>query len=110
MIHGAVYTTWNKVARALRYIPGGWDGFEEQEEDKDVLLIALESPVTEDPILGWLEVQVRTSHGGFDTCYFDAQGRATRIVDWLPPQLRPIAGDREGIAVPVEVLGYIPPE
>lgn len=110
MLHGAVYTTWNKVAQALRHVPGGWDGFEEQEEDVDVLLTALESPVTEDPILGWLEVEVRNSYGQFDTCYSDAQGRATNIQDWMPPELRPIAPKREGIAVPVAVLAYIPPE
>ncbi|MGB9661358.1 MAG: hypothetical protein ACPL5F_04985 [Moorellaceae bacterium] len=76
----------------------------------DVLLTALESPVTGDPILGWLEVQVRTSDGGFDICYFDAQGRATHIRNWVPRELYPIAPDREGIAVPVAVLGYIAPE
>jgi len=110
MLHGAVYTTWNKVAQALRHVPGGWDGFEEQEQDIEVFLSALESPITGDPIPGWLEVQVKTPHGGFDTCYFDAQGRATHIRDWVPPELHKIAPNREGIAVPVEVLGYIPPE
>jgi len=110
MLSGVVYTTWNVVARALKRLPGNWDGFEEQEEDIDVRLTALESDITDDPVLGWLEVEVRNSYGKFDTCYTDAQGRATNIRDWLPEQLRPLAGDREGIAVPVEVLGYIEPK
>lgn len=110
MVNGAVYTSWNKVAHALKHVPGNWDGFEELEEDTDVLLTALESPVTDQPILGWLEVEVRDSYGQFDTCYFDAQGRGTSIRDWLPPELHPIAPTREGIAVPVAVLAYIPPE
>lgn len=110
MLHGTVYTTWNKVAQALEHIAGNWDGFEKQEEDVDVLLTSLYSPVTDQPIMGWLEVEARNSYGQFDTCYYDAQDRATTIQDWMPPELHPIAPKREGIAVPVAVLGYITPE
>jgi hypothetical protein len=108
MLNGAVHTTWNAVARALRNLPGWWDGFEEQEEDVSVVLEALQSPVTEQFIPGWLEVLIR-GRSGFDSVQTLPDGRGTVIKDWLPPELHPMAPDREGIAVPVEVLGYISP-
>ena len=110
MCYYSVYTTWNAVARAVQHLPGNWDGLEEREEDLDVCLVALHSPVNDQPILGWLEMETRTKYGGFDTAYFDSQGRGTTIPDWLPPEVQALAPKREGIAVPVEVLGYILPE
>jgi hypothetical protein len=109
MLNGKVYTTWNRVSQALQHIPGSWDGFEEREGDLDVCLVPLHSPATDQPIPGWLEVEVRNLYGQFDTCYFDAQGRGTNIKDWLPPELHPIAPGREGIAIPVTALGFIQP-
>lgn len=108
MLNGAVHTTWNAVAQALQHLPGNWDGFDEQEEDIPVVLEALHSPLTDQPILGWLEVLIR-GRSGFDSCHTLPDGRGTRIKDWLPPELHPLAPDREGVAVPVEILGYISP-
>lgn len=108
MLHSAVHTTWNAVAQALRGLPGNWDGFEPQEEDFPVVLEALHSPLTDQPVMGWLEVLVR-GRSGFDAVQSLPDGRGTVVKDWLPPELHPLAPDREGVAVPVDVLGYIAP-
>lgn len=84
-------------------------GDSEEAEDEEVCLAGLQSPLTEQPILGWLEVQIRNNHGNWESVQTLPDGRSTAIKDWLPPELHPLAPDQHGVAVPVEVLGYINP-
>ncbi|MGB9886771.1 MAG: hypothetical protein ACPLRW_07235 [Moorellales bacterium] len=109
MCHYSVYTTWNAVARAVKNLPGNWDGLSLQEEDQEVLLTGLESPVTEQPILGWCELLIRNDYGQWESVQTLPDGRSTTLQDWLPPELAPLAARRHGVAVPVEVLAYIAP-
>ena len=102
-MNGEIITTWNTVARALQQLDGDWDGFEELEEDIPVLLVPLGCGDR------WYEVEVKNRYGSWDTCYYDAQGRATSLGDWIPREVmeEEEIWDREGIAVPKEVVDIL---
>lgn len=102
MQHGTVYTTWNQLARALRNIPGNWDGFEEREDNPQVCLTALS--IKQQPVPGWLEVLVKNGQE-YEPCILNRKS----IADWLPAELQPVAPKRVGVAVPVKVLAFIEP-
>jgi hypothetical protein len=102
-----ITTTWNTLCSVVRDLPGNWDGLELVEEDFPVAL----RPLQDFP--GWLEVEVPSDRDeyGFDTCYVLPDGRATCLSDWIPelrdriPELEENAlYDREGIAVPADIL------
>lgn len=109
MCHYVVYTTWNAVVRAVENLPGNWDGLTEQEDDQEVMLTGLESPVTEQHILGWLELLVRNDYGQWESVQILPDGRSVTLQDWLPPELGQLAANRHGIAIPTEALAYIIP-
>jgi hypothetical protein len=101
-----ITTTWNALANAVKNL-GDFDGLEPVEKDFPVAL----TPLVDFP--GWLEVEVPSDRDeyGFDTAYTLPDGRATSLSDWIPelrdrvPELeeKPLS-DREGLAVPVDVL------
>lgn len=91
-----IYATWNKVAKVLKEI-GGYEGFDEREEDIPVRLVLMED---ED----LYEVEVQTKYGNYDTCYFLPSGSPTNLRDWGSQR------NCEGVAVPVEVAEYLEQE
>jgi len=109
MCHYTVASTWNQVAQAVKNLPGNWDGLEPQEKDEEVLLTGLDSPVVEQPIMGWLEILIRNDYGRWESVQTLPDGRSTTLQDWLPPELTPLMARRHGVAVPVEVMAYITP-
>ena len=95
-------TTWNRVVRALQQLEGNWDGFRELEKDVPVLLTPLGRG-------NWYEIKVKDSYGFWNSCYFDIQGRSSSLSDWIPADVRKREEiwDREGIAVPKEVVDIL---
>ena len=92
-------TTWNTVCHAATNLDGNFDGLDpvEIEEDFPVSLILLGD------VSGYLEI----CRPGGDTIYtLPADGRATSLSDWIVP-FPADARDREGIAVPADILRYL---
>ena len=89
-------TTWNAVAEAAQELPGNYDGLDPVEDDFAVSLF----PLAAHP--GYLEV----ARPGGDTIYFLPDGRSTSLRDWVVP-FPEGAQDREGIAVPADILRYL---
>ena len=87
-------TTWNAVCAAN--LDGNFDGLDPVEDDFAVSLF----PLAAHP--GHLEV----ARPGGDTIYFLPDGRATALSDWIVP-FPGAARDREGIAIPAEILRYL---
>jgi len=89
-------TTWNTVCHAASHLGGNFDGLDPVERDFPVELIPLED------FPGHLEV----ARPGGDTIYNLPDGRATALSDWIVP-FPEGAQDREGIAIPAEILRYL---
>ena len=87
----ALDLSWNVIAAAC-----DGDGLDPIEEDFPVALIPLED------FPGWLEI----ARPGGDTIYILPDGRSTSLRDWIVPFPEP-SRDREGIAVPADILRYL---
>ena len=88
--------SWNEIAAACDGLGGYFEGLDTLEEDFPVELIPLED------FPGYLEV----ARPGGDTIYSLPDGRATALSDWIIP-FPADARDREGIAVPADILRYL---
>ena len=89
-------TTWNTVCHAVTNLDGIFDGLDPVERDFPVELIPLED------FPGYLEV----ARPGGDTIYTLPDGRATALSNWIVP-FPEGTQDREGIAIPAEILRYL---
>lgn len=96
MKYDSMATTWNNVCAAAAELSGYFDGLDPVEEDFAVSLV----PLAAHP--GYLEV----ARPGGDTIYFLPDGRSTSLRDWIVP-FPEGAQDREGIAVPADILRYL---
>ena len=88
--------TWNTVCHAASHLDVIFDGLDPVERDFPISLVPLED------FPGHLEV----ARPGGDTIYFLPDGRATALSDWIVP-FPEGAQDREGIAVPADILRYL---
>lgn len=89
-------TSWNAICVAAARLPEAFDGLDPVEDDFAVSLF----PLAAHP--GHLEV----ARPGGDTIYNLPDGRATALSDWIVP-FPEGAQDREGIAVPADILRYL---
>jgi hypothetical protein len=89
-------TSWNAICVAASRLPEAFDGLDPVEYNFAVALVPLEAHP------GHLEV---TRPGG-DTIFNLPDGRAPSLSDWIVP-FPEEARDREGIAVPAEILSYL---
>lgn len=106
------WTSWNRVAEALEKLPSKYGDYTSTfcrvEEDFPVRLVPLIGKNGR-PVSGWLEVEAVNEYGSYDTCLFDSSGRRTFLYDWLyvdggPAPERELVENREGIAVPAEIV------
>lgn len=86
-------TTWNTVCAATNHLDGYYDGLDPVKRDFPVEMIALEE------LPGYLEI----CRPGGDTIYTLPDGRATALSNWIVP-FPAGARDREGIAVPADIM------
>jgi hypothetical protein len=88
--------SWNAIATACDGLDGYFEGLDPVERDFPISLVPLED------FPGHLEV----ARPGGDTIYYLPDGRATALSDWIVP-FPEGAQDREGIAIPAEILRYL---
>jgi hypothetical protein len=92
----ALDLSWNAIVAAAGELDGNFEGLDPVEKDFPVALVPLED------FPGYLEI---TRPNG-DTIYCLPAGYGTCFRDWIVP-FPADARDREGIAVPAEILRYL---